>query len=160
ALRLVDRHVGLGLAVAVHLDDLVLAEDAALLVDVVDDHLGPAPAVERAGGRERARVIVEGADLDGLPLGGRGRRGPEEQRGRAQRDQGRKNARRPHGLPPDVVPFVSAPPGAGARKVANRITRAAVGQRSGTVRARAGPAPATRAPLAPLASGAGDPPRA
>jgi len=62
-------------SVAVHLDDLVLAEHAAALVDQVDHHLGPAPAVQRAGGRERAGVVVEDPDLDRLPLrvGGRGR---------------------------------------------------------------------------------------
>ena len=58
-LGFVDRDVGLGLAVAVDLDDLVLAEDAALFVDVVDHHLGAAPAVQRAGGGEWARVVVE-----------------------------------------------------------------------------------------------------
>ena len=123
-LRLVDRHVGLGLAVAVDLDDLVLAEHAALLVDVVDDHLGPAPAVERAGGGERPRVIVEGADLDGLGLRHRGRRGGGEQRDGGERGQGRENARRPHCLPPRVMASVSGSRGYGARKVANRITRA------------------------------------
>src|SRR5712664_784535 len=128
ALRLVDRHVSLGLAVAVHLDDLVLAEHAALLVDVVDDHLGPAPAVERAGGRERARVVVERADLDGLGLRDRGRRGSDEQRGGGERGQGRENARRPHCLPPRLMAFVSGSRGYGARKVAHRITRAAAGQ--------------------------------
>src|SRR5262249_42188751 len=68
-LGLVDRHLGLGLAVAVGLDDLVLAEHAALLVDVVDDHLRPAPAVQRAGGGERAGLIEQDPDLDGLALG-------------------------------------------------------------------------------------------
>ena len=123
-LRLVDRHVGLGLAVAVHLDDLVLAEHAALLVDVVDDHLGPAPAVERAGGREGPGVIVERADLDGLGLRHRGGRREDEQRDRGERGQGRANARRPHCLPPGGMASVSAPRERGPRKVANRIMRA------------------------------------
>src|SRR6266481_9008481 len=39
------------------------------LVDEVDHHLGAAPAIERTGGRERARMIIEEADLDGLGLG-------------------------------------------------------------------------------------------
>ncbi len=166
-LRLVDRHVGLGLAVAVDLDDLVLAEHAALLVDVVDDHLGPAPAVERAGGRERARVIVEGADLDGLGLRHRGRRGGGEQRDGGERGQGRENARRPHCLPPRVMASVSGSRGYGARKVANRITRAAAGQCSGPSRgpipgrrAPAGPAPATRARRGARPSAAEAPPPA
>src|SRR5712692_7743495 len=68
-LGLVDRDLGLRLAVTVNLHDPVLAEYAAALVDVVDDHLGAAPAVEGPGGRERARVIIEDADLDRLPLG-------------------------------------------------------------------------------------------
>ena len=69
ALGLVDGDVGLGLAVAVHLHDLVLADHAAPLVDEVDHHLGAAPAVERAAGGKGARVVVEQADLDGLGLG-------------------------------------------------------------------------------------------
>jgi hypothetical protein len=67
-LGLVDRDVGLGLAVAVDLHDLVLARHAAALVDEVDHHFGAAPAVERAGGGERTRVVVEQADLDRLRL--------------------------------------------------------------------------------------------
>ena len=85
-LGLVDRHVGLGLAVAVHLDDLVLAEHAALLVDVVDHHLGAAPAVERPGGGEGPGVIVERADLDGLALG-RHRRARRPRAARARRSR-------------------------------------------------------------------------
>jgi hypothetical protein len=96
-LGLVDRHVGLGLAVAVDLDDLVLAEHAALLVHVVDDHLGPAPAVERPGGGERPGVIVEGADLDGLALGRRRRGGDGEQRERGHRGQDGLDGARRHG---------------------------------------------------------------
>src|SRR5688572_4016023 len=68
ALGLVDGHLGLRLAVAVDLHDLVLAEHATALVDVVDDHLGAAPAVEGSGGGEGPGVIVENADLDRLAL--------------------------------------------------------------------------------------------
>src|SRR5262249_32038688 len=90
-LRLVDGDLGLGLAVAVHADDLVLAEHAALLVDHVDDHLRAAPAVEGAGGGERPGVVAEATELDrgsrrGGPrdpwpdggAGGRGSGGGEE----------------------------------------------------------------------------------
>ncbi len=68
-LGLVDGDLGLRLAVAVDLHDLVLAQHATALVDEIDHHLGAAPAVERAGGRERTRVVEEHADLDGLALG-------------------------------------------------------------------------------------------
>ena len=85
-LRLVDRDFGLGLAVAVDLDDLVLAEHAALFVDVIDDHLGAAPAVEGAGGREGPGVIEQDADLDRLPLRV-GARSPCARHGRRQRER-------------------------------------------------------------------------
>src|SRR5262249_43472009 len=118
-LRLVDRHVGLGLAVAVHLDDLVLAEHAALLDDVVDDHLGAAPAVEGAGRGKRPRVIVEGADLDRLlRLDRPGEGGTED-----GSDQGRDHARTHHEKA--SLGAVRRPAWRGGAKVAPRYHRPA-----------------------------------
>src|SRR6266480_3104346 len=91
-LGLVDRDLGLGLSVPVDLDDLVLAEHPALLVDVVDHHLGAPPAVERPARGERTGVIKEHTDLDRLSLGigGAIRRGDQE--GHADEDQRRNHS--------------------------------------------------------------------
>ena len=69
-LGLVDRRLGLRLAVAVDLDDLVLAEHATLSLIRSIIILAPRQQIERAGRRERAGVVVEQADLDRLALRG------------------------------------------------------------------------------------------
>jgi hypothetical protein len=88
--------VGLGLAVAVRLDDLVLAEDPALFVDVVDHHLGAPPAVEGSGGGERSRVVVQEADLDGLRLLRLARRRNGDEGHEGEGEQGQHGARMLH----------------------------------------------------------------
>src|SRR3989442_390278 len=122
-LGLVHGSLGLRLTVAVYLHDLVLAEDAALLVDVVDNHLGAAVAVERSGRRERPGVIEEHADLDRLALsvrrlaqrGGGGDESNEDQRQQhaqrchAERPPGRKGAPTLARLPGQNHPLLARP---------------------------------------------------
>ena len=62
-LGLVDRHVGLRLRIREDADDLV-ALDAAALVDQVDGDLVADAGRLRSAARERAGVVVDGADLD------------------------------------------------------------------------------------------------
>ena len=59
---LVDRNVGLALGIGGDSGDLVLAADAALLVDEIDRNLRPDRGGNRAARRKRAGQVVDHAD--------------------------------------------------------------------------------------------------
>ena len=69
ALHLIDRDVRLALQVGVDRHDLVLAGDAAALVDEIDRDLAADRAGDRAAGGERAGQVIDDADPDVLGLG-------------------------------------------------------------------------------------------
>ena len=62
AIGLVDRNVGLALGIGGDRSDLVLAADAALLVDEVDGDLRADRGGHRAAGSKRAGQVVDQAD--------------------------------------------------------------------------------------------------
>ena len=68
-LDLVDRHIDLALAIGIDRHDLVLAGNAAALVDEIDRDLGADGAGDRAAGGEWAGQVVDDADPHGLRLG-------------------------------------------------------------------------------------------
>ena len=68
-LDLVDRDIRLALAIGIDRHDLVLAGNAAALVDEIDRDLSAHRAGDRAAGGERAGQVVNDADPNRLRLG-------------------------------------------------------------------------------------------
>src|SRR5262249_23111187 len=100
SLDLVDRDVDLALAVGVDRHDLVLAGDAAALVDEVDRDLRADRAGHRAAARARARQVVDDADPDGFRLGAGEAGAHADGRGRRDGALQQSSARGRHGDPP------------------------------------------------------------
>src|SRR5260221_14476600 len=80
-LGLVDRDIRLALRVGIDRFDLVLAEDAALLVGQVDGDLRADRRGDRAGGGEGTGEVIEYADADRLLLRRRRQGGQDDNEG-------------------------------------------------------------------------------
>ena len=103
-LGLVDRDVGLALRIGADRDHLVLAGNAAALVDEIDGDLGADRGGDRARRGEGAREVVEDSDGDRLLLGAREPPAEAERRDAQSRIFEKRPARGPHVCLPALLP--------------------------------------------------------